>query len=35
MVESIEEIRGIYENSTYNRFMGVKIETFEEGKVCY
>lgn len=35
LVESMEDMRQIYENSPFNNFLGIKLKEFEEGSVVY
>jgi acyl-CoA thioesterase len=34
-MESMEDMRAIYESSPYNNFLGIKLEKFEVGSVIY
>jgi uncharacterized protein (TIGR00369 family) len=35
VIETIENLREIYEGSPFNKFVGIKLEEFEEGYVVY
>lgn len=35
LVESMDNIRQIYDSSPFNKFLGIKLEKFEEGSVIY
>lgn len=32
---TIEELRKLYESSPFNNYLGIKLESFEKGAVCY
>ncbi len=34
-MDAIEEIRDIYKNSPFNKYLGIELEKFEEGNVVY
>lgn len=34
-VQSMEELRKVYESSPFNNYIGIKLEKFEEGAVVY
>lgn len=35
LVESMEDIKQVYVNSPFNKYLGIKLKTFEEGSVIY